>query len=331
MPSLDSLTPDKFQEIILGLTAERTIVVKGVAGSGKSLTLLKKAKQVSTFSQSYAIVVYTKSLKQFFVDELAEIGQTKGHVYYYAEWKRSTKPNYTYLFVDECQDFNSQEIDDFVKHGQYCWFFGDTNQSIMDFRDHGVQSVEDTARQLNVHTQDLCINHRLTIENAKIGEHIRPNSNLSFACYKHGPTPIQQRLPNINSQLDEILKIKQEGGLTDMGILVFYNSQVEYIRQYFSQKGVPLEWKTKDAMEMDFKSTNPKVLTIHCAKGLQFTDVFIPYCDGFRDEYEKAALYVATTRPLEQLYLTYSGALCSFLPPETMDVYAAVQTNNGPF
>ena len=331
MPSLDSLTPDKFQEIILGLTAERTIVVKGVAGSGKSLTLLKKAKQVSTFSQSYAIIVYTKSLKQFFVDELAEIGQTKGHVYYYAEWKRSTKPNYTYLFVDECQDFNSQEIDDFVKHGQYCWFFGDTNQSIMDFPDHDVQSVEDTARQLNVHTQDLCINHRLTIENAKIGEHIRPNSNLSFACYKHGPKPIQQRLPNINSQLDEILRIKQEGGLTDMGILVFYNSQVKYIRQYFSQKGVPLEWKTQDAMEMDFKSTNPKVLTMHCAKGLQFTDVFIPYSDGFRDKYEKAALYVATTRPLEQLYLTYSGTLCSFLPPETMDVYANVQTNNGPF
>ena len=81
MPSLDSLTPDKYQDIILGLTAERTIVVKGVAGSGKSLTLLKKAKQVSTFSQSYAIIVYTKSLKQFFVDELAEIGQTQGIVH----------------------------------------------------------------------------------------------------------------------------------------------------------------------------------------------------------------------------------------------------------
>lgn len=337
MPSLDSLTPDKFQEIILGLTAERTIVVKGVAGSGKSLTLLKKAKQVSTFSQSYAIIVYTKSLKQFFVDELAEIGQTKGHVYYYAEWKRSTKPNYTYLFVDECQDFNSQEIDDFVKHGKYCWFFGDTNQSIMDFPPrnntpgHNVQSVEETARQLNVHTQDLCINHRLTIENAKIGEYIRPNSNLSFACYKHGPKPIQRNLPIINSQLDEILRIKQEGGLTDIGILVYYNRQVDYIRDFFSKKGIPVEWKKEDAMEMDFKSTNPKVLTMHCAKGLQFTDVFIPYCEIFQYEDEKAALYVATTRPLEQLYLTYSGTLCSFLPPETMNVYTDVQTNNGPF
>lgn len=97
MRSLDSLSPDNYQKIILDLTAERTIVVKGVAGSGKSLTLLKKAKQVSTFSDSYAIIVYTKSLKQFFVDELAEIGQNEGHVFYFEEWKRTEKHNYTYM------------------------------------------------------------------------------------------------------------------------------------------------------------------------------------------------------------------------------------------
>ena len=33
---------------------------------------------------------------------------------------------------------------------------------------HLGQSVEETAKQLGVHTQDLCLNHRLTIENAKI-------------------------------------------------------------------------------------------------------------------------------------------------------------------
>lgn len=334
MPSLDSLTPDKYQDIILGLTAERTIVVKGVAGSGKSLTLLKKAKQVSTFSQSYAIIVYTKSLKQFFVDELAEIGQTQGHVYYFEEWKRSSKPNYTYMFVDECQDFNAEEIDDFKGHGTYCWFFGDTNQSIMDFPlrynnpGHSVQSVEDTATQLGVHPQDLCINHRLTIENAKVGEFIRPESRLSFACYKHGPKPLQI---SSNSQFDEIIRIKNDRGLTKLGILVYYNNQVIGIRDYFAKQGIPVEWKTSDEMEIDFKSTNPIVISFHCAKGLQFTDVFIPFCESFHYPDEKAALYVATTRPLEQMYLIYSGNMCSFLPPAVSDIYANAQKQNGPF
>ena len=64
--ALDNLTPDKDQQIIINMSAERTTIVKGIAGSGKSLTLLKKAKQVSTLTSSYAIIVYTKSLKQFF-------------------------------------------------------------------------------------------------------------------------------------------------------------------------------------------------------------------------------------------------------------------------
>lgn len=334
MPSLDSLTPDKYQDIILGLTAERTIVVKGVAGSGKSLTLLKKAKQVSTYSQSYAIIVYTKSLKQFFVDELVEIGQTKGHVYYFEEWKRSSKPNYTYIFVDECQDFNAEEIDDFVKHGKYCWFFGDTNQSIMAIRPtistqgHTVQSVEDTANQIGVHPQDLCINHRLTIENAKVGEFIRPESRLSFACHKHGHKPLQI---SSKSQFDEIIRIKNNSGLTKLGILVYYNRQVIMIRDYFAKQGIPVEWKTADEMEINFKSTNPIVISFHCAKGLQFTDVFIPFCESFHYEDEKAALYVATTRSLEQMYLIYTGTLCAFLPPATSDIYANPQSQNGPF
>ena len=115
--ALDNLTPDKYQQVIINMSADRTAVVKGIAGSGKSLTLLKKAKQVSTLTSSYAIIVYTKSLKQFFVDELAEIGQTKGHVYYFEEWQKSSKPNFKYMFIDECQDFNSNEINDFCQHG----------------------------------------------------------------------------------------------------------------------------------------------------------------------------------------------------------------------
>lgn len=58
--------------------------------------------------------------------------------------------------------------------------FGDSFQSIMEFPNHPIQSVEDTAKQLGVHPQDLCINWRLTIENAKVGEYIRPESRLSL-------------------------------------------------------------------------------------------------------------------------------------------------------
>ncbi len=337
--ALDNLTPDRDQQIIINISADRTAIVKGIAGSGKSLTLLKKAKQVSTFTTSYAIIVYTKSLKQFFVDELEEIGQSQEHVYYFEEWKRSPKPNVKYMFVDECQDFNSAEIDDFRAHGKYCWFFGDTNQSIMEFPNHPVQSVVTTATQLGIHPQDLCINHRLTIENAKVGEYIQPESRLSFACIKHGPKP---RLVKSNTQLDKIIEYVNNG-LADVGILVYYNGQVEKIRDYFQSKGIPVQWKTQDNMEIDFKSTSPKIITWHCAKGLQFNDVFIPCC-GINEHLnyviwprdpmieKKSALYVATTRPLENLYLLYSDNLAPLLPDPQSFVYSGNgNTNNGPF
>lgn len=329
--ALDNLTPDRDQQIIINMSADRTTIVQGVAGSGKSLTLLKKAKQVSTFTSSYAIIVYTKSLKQYFVEELQEVGQNGGHVYYLKEWERSIiKPNFTYMFIDECQDFNAQEINDFMAHGKYCWFFGDTNQSIMNFPLHPVQSIQATANQLGIHPQDLCINHRLTIENAKVGEHIRPGTRLSFACIKHGPKP---RLINANaiSQLDKIIEYVNNG-LTDVGILVYYNKQVEFIKDYFMSKGIPVQWKTDDEMKMDFKSTSPKIMTWHCAKGLQFNDVFIPCCGLGEYLYyfhgpkepmtdKESALYVAVTRPLENLYLLYCSNLSPNLPAANSPIY----------
>lgn len=305
------------------MKAEQTVVVKGVAGSGKSLTLLKKAKQVSSFSNSYTIIVYTKSLKQFFIDELKEIGQSEGHVYYYWEWEHSSKPYVDYMFVDECQDFNAEEIADFSEHGKYCWFFGDTNQSIMTFEPtdlssgHTVQSVEETAKQLGVHPQSLGINHRLTVENAKVGEYINPNSRLSLACYRHGPKPF---LINSDKQLEEIIQIFQNRGFTDIGILAYFNSHVEIIKNIFSERGIPVEWKTKDCMTIDFKSTNPKIITFHCAKGLQFDNVFVPFCECYQED-KKSALYVACTRPLSQLFLLYNFQQCTLLPPNSSDIY----------
>ena len=336
--ALDNFTPDLHQQIILNMSADRTAVVKGIAGSGKSLILLSKALQVSTLTDSYAIIVYTKSLKQFFVDELTKIDKTGKHVYYFREWEKSIKPNYKYLFIDECQDFNAGEIADFRAHGQYCWFFGDTYQSIMDFPNHSVQSVETTAQQIGVHPQDLCMNHRLTIENAKVGEHIAPRTRLSFACIKHGPKP---RLIQTASQLDKIIELVNNG-LTDVGILVYYNDQVRGIRDYFQSKGIPVQWKDKDNMDIDFKSTSPKIITWHCAKGLQFNDVFIPCCglNEYRSyvsydtepmQQKIPALYVATTRPLENLYLLYTSNLAPVLPNSSSPVYSGNSIANGPF
>lgn len=127
-----------------------------------------------------------------------------------------------------------------------------------------------------------------------------------------------------------------------MGILVYYTDQVKQIRDYFLSKGIPVQWKIKDDMEIDFKSTSPKIITWHCAKGLQFNDVFIPCCGLNEYRYfapwpyepmeKKSVLYVATTRPLENLYLLYTNNLAPLLPNPNSPVYSGnTGTNSGPF
>lgn len=125
--------------------------------------------------------------------------------------------------------------------------------------------------------------------------------------------------------------------------MVYYNDQVKQIRDYFQSRGIPVQWKTKDEMEIDFKSTNPKIITWHCAKGLQFNDVFIPCCGlGEYKQFvpwshepmteKESALYVATTRPLENLYLLYTNNLAPLLPNPTSPVYSGnTGSNSGPF
>ena len=63
---------------------------------------------------------------------------------------------------------------------------------------------------------------------------------------------------------------------------------------------------------LNFSSTNPKVMTYHSAKGLQFETVFLPYIENFSgDESDRKALYVAMTRTYRNLYVMYSSILPS--------------------
>ena len=57
---------------------------------------------------------------------------------------------------------------------------------------------------------------------------------------------------------------------------------------------------------LDFSSSNPKILTYHSAKGLQFDTVILPMYAGANDEDSRKALYVAMTRAMHQLYIMYS-------------------------
>ncbi len=207
----------------------------------------------------------------------------------------------------------------------------------MAFKNGGVQSVQSTAAVLNVIPERLYFNYRLTKENAKLAEKVGKVDDLVLSCKRNGEKPNLVNASSYDVQLDKIAEIIKNRNLTNVGILLRHNTiekggqmSVEYVKDYLLRKGVSCEYKYTDtqttSMDLDFHSTNPKIMTWWCGKGLQFKDVFIPGCEFEYDADLRAAFYVAITRCSERLHLCYSNRLNSFLPSETSNLYKSTST-----
>ncbi len=72
---IDYSSLDDFQRQLIDRRTNKSMVVSGSAGSGKSLIALHKAKQLAA-DNTYAIVVYTKTLRKYFEDGLRTLGLT---------------------------------------------------------------------------------------------------------------------------------------------------------------------------------------------------------------------------------------------------------------
>ena len=302
---------DDYQRNIIKTLFYNNEVVAGKAGTGKSLIALHKLARVPQ-EKTACLVVFTKSLKRYFEDGMKALGIEDFKVQYKEKWDRQYVD---YLFVDECQDFNQKEIDEFINRCDKCFFFGDSEQTIMNFKDRSnAQSVEETARQLRVKPHVLYTNYRLTRENAALAEKVGNVNNLVNHCVRNGVKPRLIVGDTFDQQLDEIIRIVREQNLTRVGILVPYNTKkralsspnkdqklsVEYVRDYCNKNGMYVEYKMNSnigsQMELDFHASTPKVVVWHCAKGLQFNDVFIPFCETAYNDDKRRALYVSVTR-----------------------------------
>lgn len=324
---------DDFQRQLIDRKNNKSMVVKGTAGSGKSLIALHKAKQLSAMG-TYVIVVYTKSLRRYFEDGLKQLNLS--NVFHYHSWIKD-KQRVKYMIVDECQDFSKEKIDELNSYGELKFYFGDTAQSIMAFKQGGVQSVEDTARSLGVESERLYFNYRLTKGVAILAEKVGKVEDLVLQCVRDGEKTHLIDADTYDKQLDKIIETIKNKQLTNVGILLPHNTRmkgtsrnashlsVEYVKDYFQKKGMTYEFKynanESTEMDLDFHSKNPKIMTYWCAKGLQFKDVFVPGCEYDFPEEKRSAIYVAITRCSERLYICHSGALCNIFPPTSDPVY----------
>ena len=316
---------DDDQIKVLMETLDKSCIVAGCAGSGKSVLALIKAQRIQKeFGNNYQIVVFTKALCHYMNSGRRELGLKNQFVYYW-DWKnRRSCPSSDYLLVDEIQDFDKEEIEEFFRStNKHFFFFGDTAQSIYG----GLKDTVpvDNIRELvpanfKVKNWELYRNYRLPLPVAKLVQSVGVDLPPFIAStYKSKETAVPRFLdyPDTDSQIRAIHSIISKNSLTDVAILLPDNEYVKDVYEKLKQLGGNYEIRYNDKANyknskdsLNFSSTNPKVMTYHSAKGLQFETVFLPYIENFSgNESDRKSLYVAMTRTYRNLYVLYSYLL----------------------
>lgn len=237
-------------------------------------------------------------------------------------WK---KGSYDYVIVDEAQDFSRDDIELLKSKARKALLvYGDTAQQLYKFlKDKQTVSMEDIQYFTKFPVEQLVFNHRLPKKIARVAQYLNSESDeLEERCTEEGTE--KPKILEYNTKQEQfaaIANLIKNKGMEDVGILFRNNKEVDEAYDYFTNKGIEVEAKSyRHKDELDFTSDNPKLMTYHSSKGLQFENVFIPECTAEGAD-DRNPLYVAITRTYRSLYIMHSGNLSCFFDDVPTDLY----------
>lgn len=321
---------DDDQVRVLMAVLDKSMVVRGCAGSGKSVLALMKAQRIQNeCGNDYEVIVYTKALAAYMSKGRTSLG-LKGRFTYFDWWdKKLHRPEADYVIVDEIQDFTEEEIMQFVASARKnFFFFGDSAQSVYKSYKETL-SVEDIGYLFPNKNRpkefELYRNYRLPIPVARLAQYVGVGlPPFDEHVYKSGNTRIPYLLGyrDLSAQVEAIGELIKNGVYDDVAILCQNRDMVENVCVLLESISIMFEKNKGMENRLDFSTSLPKVLTVHSAKGLQFGVVFVVATELYNETIaQRMLLYVAMTRTYDQLFLMYSGAIPSLFARVPSDFY----------
>ncbi|WP_055665920.1 HelD family protein [Desnuesiella massiliensis] len=218
-----------------------------------------------------------------------------------------------HLLVDEMQDYTPIQYE-VIKKLFNCkmTILGDSFQSV---NPHSASSLEILKSVFgDADCMELRNSYRSTIEITNFAQKIKSNSKL-VPIQRHGEEPTIRNCATLENQSEEIKHLINDylkSCYNSLGILC---KTQEHAAEIYKQ----VKDKYNDVFLLDFDSTEIKegiiITTAHMAKGLEFDQVIVPYvCSStYYTDLDRSMLYVACTRAMHRLDLTYCGELTHFL------------------
>lgn len=262
--------------------------------------------------------------------------------------KREVGEKYTHIIVDETQDLTRVQLE-FIKT-----LYMNRSYSSMLFVSDTAQSIYQEAWLVKGRSF-TSIGLDMTGKSTSLSKSYRTTMQIAYAAYslieddknileddnfvkpslidKQGVYPVYRGFKNKVSEAEYIAEtiengLKNKYDYKDIAIISKFKNQLKDIKIFLEKNNIPYK-ELESNEELDFNEDCVKLLTMHCAKGLQFkaviiaglNDKIIPSRD-FANEFEdsdfvesidRRLLYVGMTRATEELFLSSYGNPSKFI------------------
>lgn len=223
-----------------------------------------------------------------------------------------------HLLIDEMQDYTP------VHYAVLSRVFkckktilGDVNQPVNPYSASSAEGIEEVFPQGDI--VKLFRSYRSTWEITQFSLRICPNEQL-IAMERHGEEPQVLGFTSMYEEIEAIraLCIKFTGSDNQsLGIICKTQRQAENL--YEKLKATDNQGKELKLHLITPTSTNFSsgiiVTTVHLSKGLEFDEVLVPFVssNNYKSDIDRRMLYIACTRAMHRLTLTYERERSAFL------------------
>lgn len=217
-----------------------------------------------------------------------------------------------HLLVDEMQDYTPIHYS-VLSRVFLCkkTILGDINQTVNPYSASSADTIEQIFPQGEI--VKLRRSYRSTFEIANFALRVKPNPDM-IPMERHGEEPAVTGFASSGEEVEGIRKLIadfRDSGNQSLGIICKTHQQASWLYG---------QLRIGDVHLLTADSTNfvqgIAITTVHMAKGLEFDELIIPGVSArtYADEVDRSLLYIACTRAMHKLTLTYSKEKSPLLP-----------------
>jgi DNA helicase II / ATP-dependent DNA helicase PcrA len=218
-----------------------------------------------------------------------------------------------HLIVDEMQDYSPVQYKVLTRLFP-CkkTILGDINQSVNPFSSSNLDTISEVIP--NAECMTMLKSYRSTWEITEFTKRINNNMDVE-AIERHGEKPLVEEFEQEEGEvgyLQQTIKAFRSNGHNSLGIICKTQEQADELHRLLSV--VDEDINLLDPSSVAFAG-GVVITAAHLAKGLEFDQVIVPRANkqNYHTEPDRQMLYVACTRAMHKLNISYTGRLTSFL------------------